>query len=139
MNLFLSAATAAGGESDVAVAGDRGNAQWWDRYMSLADGPAPSGPLTSPAPHDPGPLPTDDALVAGLAEPYPLTDAQVAHLRAESFVKLPGVLSPGGLERLRARLREMLDAAVDPAVGFRSLEMMWRDDPLLRAAVLSPG
>ncbi|WP_218616154.1 phytanoyl-CoA dioxygenase family protein [Pseudonocardia abyssalis] len=32
----------------------------------------------------------------------------------------------------------MLDAAVDPAVGFQSLEMMWLDDPLLRAAVLSP-
>jgi hypothetical protein len=32
----------------------------------------------------------------------------------------------------------MLDAEVDPAVGFQSLEMMWLIDPPLRAAVLSP-
>jgi ectoine hydroxylase-related dioxygenase (phytanoyl-CoA dioxygenase family) len=42
------------------------------------------------------------------------------------------------LERLRARLRTLLDAAVDPSVGFRSLEMMWLGDDLVRAAVLSP-
>lgn len=139
MNPYLSATTAAGAASDVAVEWDRGNDQWWDWYMSLAD-PAggPTGPLTDPPGHDPGPLPSDDALAAELAEPYPLTGAQVAAYRAESFVKLPGVLSPGGLERLRVRLRGMLDAVVDPAVGFQSLEMMWLTDPLLRAAVLSP-
>lgn len=138
MNPFLSATTAAGAASDVAVEWDRGNDQWWDWYMSLADGPAPSGPLTEPALHDPGPLPSDDELAAELAEPYPLTSAQVAAFRADSFVKLPAVLSPGGLERLRARLRALLDAAVDPSVGFQSLEMMWLDDALVRAAVLSP-
>lgn len=137
-NPYLSATTAAGGASDVAVEWDRGNDQWWDWYMSLADGPAPDGPLTDPAPHDPGPLPSDDDLVAELAEAYPITEAQIASFRAESFVKLPGVLTPGVLERLRVRLREMLDAAVDPSVGFQSLEMMWLDDELLRAAVLSP-
>jgi hypothetical protein len=137
-NPYLSERTAAGRASDVAVEWDRGNDQWWDWYMSLADGPAPSGPLVDPPPHDPGPLPVDDALVAELDRPYPITDAQVAAYRADSFVKLPGVLSPGTVERLRARLRELLDAAVDPSVGFQSLEMMWLDDPLLRAAVLSP-
>ncbi|MCX6466998.1 MAG: phytanoyl-CoA dioxygenase family protein [Pseudonocardiales bacterium] len=138
VNPHLSAATAAGAASDVAVEWDRGNDQWWDWYMSLADGPAPEGPLVDPPPHDPRPLPSDDAVAAELAEPYPVTDAQVAAFRAESFVKLPGVLTPGALERLRARLRALLDAAVDPAVGFQSLEMMWLDDPLVRAAVLSP-
>lgn len=138
VNPHLSAATAAGAASDVAVEWDRGNDQWWDWYMSLADGPAPEGPLVDPPPHDPGPLPSDDAVAAELAEPYPVTDAQVAAFRAESFVKLPGVLTPGALERLRARLRALLDAAVDPTVGFQSLEMMWLDDPLVRAAVLSP-
>ncbi len=137
-NPYLSATTAAGDASDVAVEWDRGNDEWWDWYMSLADGPASSGPLSDPAPHDPGPLPSDDALAAELAEPYPITDTQVAAYRAESLVKLPGVLSPGAVERLRARLRELLDDAVDPAVGFQSLEMMWLDDELLRAAVLSP-
>ena len=140
MNPYLSATTAAGAASDVAVEWDRGNDQWWDWYMSLADDSLgePAGPLTDPPPHDPGPLPGGEALAAELAEPYPLTSAQIASFRAESFVKLPGVLSPGGVELLRRRLREMLDAAVDPSVGFQSLEMMWLTDPLLRSAVLSP-
>ncbi len=137
-NPYLSATTAAGSASDVDVAWDRGNDQWWNWYMSLADGGAPDGPLVEVAPHDPGPLPSDDEVVAELAEPYPITDAQVAAFRAESFVKLPGVLTPGAAARLRARLRELLDAAVADGVGFQSLEMMWLTDPLVRSAVLSP-
>ena len=137
-NPHLSDSTAGGVASDVAVEWDRGNDQWWDWYMSLADGPAPDGPLVEPPPHDPGPLPSDDEITAELAEPYPITEAQVRQFAADSFIKLPGVLTPGAVERLRLRLRELLDAAVDPAVGFQSLEMMWLTDDLVRAAVLSP-
>ncbi|MGH3699646.1 MAG: phytanoyl-CoA dioxygenase family protein [Pseudonocardiaceae bacterium] len=137
-NPHLSAATAAGAASDVTLAWDGGNDQWWDWYMSLADGPVPGGPLLQLAAHDPGPLPTDDAVAAELAEPYPLTPAQARQFADESFVKLPAVLTPGTAARLRARLRELLDAEVDPALGFQSLEMMWRTDPLVRCAVLSP-
>jgi hypothetical protein len=137
-NPYLSETTAAGSASDVDIAWDRGNDQWWDWYMSLADSPAHDGPLVEPVPHDPGPLPSDDEVTAELAEPYPITDQQVACFRAESFVKLPGVLTPGTVARLRMRLRELLDAAVDPSVGFQSLEMMWLDDALVRAAVLAP-
>jgi hypothetical protein len=141
-NPHLSERTAAGTASDVAVEWDRGNDQWWDWYMSLADGPvgeaATGGSLGDPPAHDPGPLPSDAEVAAELAEPYPVTPEQVAHFRAESFVKLPGVLGAGALDRLRVRMRELLDAAVDPSVGFQSLEMMWLTDPLLRSAVLSP-
>jgi hypothetical protein len=137
-NPHLSDATAAGAASDVELAWDRGNDQWWDWYMSLADGPVPNGPLVALPPHDPGLLPTDSAMVTELAEPYPLTATQVRHFTDESFVKLPAVLTPGAAARLRVRLREMLDAQVDPEVGFQSLEMMWLTDPLLRSAVLSP-
>ena len=137
-NPHLSAATAAGAASDVNVAWDCGNDQWWDWYMSLADGPVPDGPLVALPMHDPGPLLTDDEVAAELAEPYPLTTAQVRHFSDESFVKLPAVLTPSTVARLRVRLREMLDAEVDPTVGFQSLEMMWLTDPLLRCAVLSP-
>ncbi len=137
-NPFLSESTAAGAASDVAVEWDRGNDQWWDWYMSLADGPAPVGPLIDVAPHDPGPLPSDDEVAAELAEPYRVTAEQVRQFEAEAFIKLPGVLSPGTVERLRVRIREMLDQSVDPAVGFRSREMMWLDDDLIRSAVLSP-
>jgi hypothetical protein len=138
INPHLSERTAAGGAADVDVEWDRGNDQWWDWYMSLADGGAPDGPLVDVAPHDPGPLPSDAEVAAELAEPYPITDEQVAAFRADSFVKLPGVLTPGAVERLRARLAELLDAAVGDGVGFRSLEMMWLTDPLVRSAVLSP-
>ena len=137
-NPYLSETTAAGDASDVTREWDRGNDQWWDWYMSLADGPTPDGPLVDPPAHDPGPLPSDAAVTAELAEPYPVTSAQIEQFATDAFVKLPGVLSPGVVERLRARLRTLLDAAVDPAVGFQSLEMMWLSDDLVRAAVLSP-
>jgi hypothetical protein len=137
-NPHLSESTAAGTASNVAVEWDRGNDQWWDWYMSLADGPEPDCPLVDPVPHDPGPLPSDDEVAAELADPYPITDAHIRRFQADAFIKLPGVLTPGTVERLRARLRELLDAAVDPAVGFQSREMMWLDDDLIRAAVLSP-
>jgi hypothetical protein len=136
-NPHLSAATAAGAADHVDVAWDRGNDQWWDWYMSLAENPAAGPPVPGPAPYD-GPLPSDEQVAAELAEPYELDPAAVAAFAAESFVKLPGVLSAGAVARLRARLRELLDAAVDPAVGFQSLEMMWLTDPLVRSAVLSP-
>ena len=42
-NPYLSATTAAGPASDVDVAWDRGNDQWWDWYMSLADPPPRTG------------------------------------------------------------------------------------------------
>lgn len=137
-NPHLSESTAAGTASDVAVEWDRGNDQWWDWYMSLADGPVPDGPLVDPPAHDPGPLPSDDEVVAELATPYPLTEQQIRRFEADAFVKLPGVLNPGTVERLRIRLRKILDETVDPAVGFQSGEMMWLDDDLVRAAVLSP-
>lgn len=137
-NPYLSDTTAAGTASDVAVEWDRGNDQWWDWYMSLADGPAPDGPLVDPPAHDPGPLPSDDEIAAELAVAYPLTDEQIRRFRTDAFVKLPGVLSPGAVQRLRMRLRTLLDEAVDPEVGFQSREMMWLDDDLVRAAVLSP-
>jgi hypothetical protein len=127
-----------GTASYVAVEWDRGNDQWWDWYMSLADGPVPDGPLVDPPAHDPGPLPSDDEVVAELATPYPLTEQQIRQFEADAFVKLPGVLTPGTVERLRVRLRKILDETVDPAVGFQSGEMMWLDDDLVRAAVLSP-
>jgi phytanoyl-CoA dioxygenase PhyH len=137
-NPHLSEATAAGTAADVAVEWDRGNDQWWDWYMSLADGPAADGPLVDPPAHDPGRLPSDDEIVTELELAYPITAEQIQRFRTEAFVKLPGVLSPGTVQRLRMRLREMLDETVDAEVGFQSREMMWLDDDLVRAAVLSP-
>ena len=135
-NPYLSDATAAGATDHVDVAWDRGNDQWWDWYMSLADTrPTAGGRAGRPA----GPARCPPTARSRPSWPSP-TSCRPGRgfFAAESHVKLPGVLSPGAVERLRLRLRELLDAAVDPAVGFQSLEMMWLTDPLVRAAVLSP-
>ncbi|MDQ1648322.1 MAG: hypothetical protein QOG60_379, partial [Frankiaceae bacterium] len=79
--------------------------QWWDWYVTLAANDASDANDANDAGADRAPLvegpglpdvaPADDeALVAALAEPYVLRDEQVAAFRAESFVKLPGVLPP---------------------------------------------
>lgn len=137
-NPHLTATTAAGEADHVEVDWDAGNDQWWDWYMSLAEDPDAAGPIVDGPTWDAGPLPDDSQMVAELSVPYELPPAAVRAFATDGFVKLPGVLSAGVVGRLRQRLRELLDAAVDPSVGFQSLEMMWLTDPVVRAAVLSP-
>jgi hypothetical protein len=137
-NPHLSKATAAGEVSDVDVEWDRGNEEWWEWYLSLADNPALGGPLTPMPAHDAGELPDDDAVITELAQPYDLAPEAVVRYTADSFVRLPGVLSVGTVARLQERMKELLDAAPVQSGRFRSLEMMWLTDPLMRAAVLSP-
>lgn len=137
-NPYLSDRLAEGDAADVGTAWDEGNDQWWDWYMSLAENPSAAAPIVAGPIWDSGPHMDDRAVAAELAASYEVTDEDVASFRSDGFVKLSGVLSPGVTERLRARLRDMLDAAVDPSVGFQSLEMMWLTDPLIRTAVLSP-
>ena len=136
-NARLSAATAAGSATDVAAAWDRDNEAWWDWYMSLAEN-GPVGPLVDvPAP-DPGPLPDASQIVAELAEPYAVEADSVEAFRTDGFVRLPGVISPGTAEVLRRRLEDLLADDAASGSGLRSREMMWLEDPLVRAAVLSP-
>jgi hypothetical protein len=137
-NPHLSESTAAGDRDEVKMAWDRGNDQWWDWYMSLADSPVPRSAPLELAPWEPETLPTDEEVAAELSALYPLPEEAIAAFATEGFVKLPRVLSAGAAARLRARLRELLADAVDSRVGFQSLEMMWLTDPLVRAAVLSP-
>lgn len=114
-----------------------GNEQWWNWYMSLADNPEPAGPLVEVPPASVGVLPSYDEVLAFLAEPYDLPVAAIDSFWAESFVKLPGVLTAGVQEVLRRETVRLLDAAgLD--TGFRSLEMMWQGSDLLRAFALSP-
>ncbi|WP_433026805.1 phytanoyl-CoA dioxygenase family protein [Actinomycetospora sp. CA-053990] len=138
VNPHLGVATARGEASDVTAAWDGDNEQWWDWYMSLADNAeGASEPLVPVAAPDPGPLPDDAEIVAELAEPYVVPSTAVASFAAEGFVRLPGVVSPGAAEVLRRRLIALLDSGGSGS-GLRSREMMWREDPLVRAAVLSP-
>ena len=139
-NPFLSVATAAGAAADVDTAWDRDNDGWWDWYMSLADpdvDAGPPAPLVEPAAHDPGPLPDADAVAAELERAYQVPEAAVRAFAADGFVRLPGVITPGAAEVLRRRLAGLLGSPA--AVSrLRSREMMWQEDPLVRAAVLSP-
>ena len=136
MNTHLSTTTGAGPASDVDVAWDSDNESWWDWYMSLAENGDDRDLVEVPAP-DPGPLPDHAAVVAELAEPYVLPEGAVEAFAAEAFVRLPGVISPGTAEVLRRRLADLL-AESSSGSGLRSREMMWLEDPLVRAAVLSP-
>ncbi|MET0187394.1 MAG: phytanoyl-CoA dioxygenase family protein [Pseudonocardia sediminis] len=136
-NPYLSDATGAGPAEDVGTAWDGDNEGWWDWYMSLADSGPDTSPLVEPEAHDPGPLPTDDEVAAELGRAYPVTDEMIDAFAQDGFVRLPGVISPGAAEVLRRRLAHLLGEGGE-GEGLRSREMMWREDPLVRAAVLSP-
>jgi hypothetical protein len=135
-NRHLSAATAAGELDDVAPAWDGDNGQWWDWYMSLAENEGTTT-LLDIAPTDPGPLPDDAAVAAELEVPYEVPPGALEAFAADGFVVLPRVVSPGAAEVLRRRLADLLGVA-GTASGLRAREMLWLEDPLVRAAVLSP-
>ncbi len=130
--------------TDVSEPWDADNQAWWDWYVSLADNASEDAPIV-PAPAMPDvAIPSDDEVVAELAVPYVLTEAQIAAFQTNGFIKLKHVFSPGTVLKLRAELIRLLKAefGVDPDHGaqdrFLSLEMIWPNNPLLRAYVLSP-
>lgn len=136
-NALLPAANR-GGVIEQAWAGD--DQQWWDWYVTLAANIDADAPLV-PGPGLPDVTPaTDSELAAALEIPYLLTPEQRHRFGAESFVKLPGVLSPAVVRRLAERLEELLIAehGSDTAGRFTALEQMWRHDEVMRAVALSP-
>jgi hypothetical protein len=139
VNRHLSAATAAGELDDVAPAWDGDNGHWWDWYMSLAenDTDAAAAGLVDVAAPDPGALPDDGAVVAELEVPYDVPPGALAAFATDGFVVLPRVVSPGAAEVLRRRLADLLGVAGTDS-GLRAREMLWLEDPLVAAAVLSP-
>ncbi|MBM7068998.1 phytanoyl-CoA dioxygenase family protein [Actibacterium sp. 188UL27-1] len=131
-------------DTDVSQPWDKDNQAWWDWYVSLADNEDEITTFEAVAPLPDLPLPSDEAVIAELAAPYELTDADVAFFHDNGFIKLKRVFSPGAVLKLRAELIRLLKAefGADPDSGvqdrFLSLEMIWPDNPLLRAYVLSP-
>ena len=131
--------------SDVNRPWEQDNQAWWDWYLTLADNrDEPVGPL-----RDVDPLPTvasvdDDAIVEELRMPFAVAPADRARFRANGFVKLRGVLSPGAILRLRQELVRLLGTAFDAVLDggttdrFLSLELAWLENRLLRDYVLSP-
>ena len=136
--------TATTDATDVSQPWDQDNQAWWDWYVSLADNDDADAPVIAAAPLPDVAIPTDDEIAAELAAPYPLSADQIAFFRENGFIKLKEVFSPGAVLKLRAELIRLLQAEfdVDPDEGardrFLSLEMIWPDNPLLRAYVLSP-
>jgi len=131
-------------DTDVSGPWEDDNQAWWDWYVTLADNDEATG--DEPEPVDPLPdmaLPSDEAVAEELATPYPLTDEQIAFFQENSFIKLKGVLSPGAVLRLRGELVRLLAEAFDTSLdggarnSFLSLEMVWLENPLVRAYVLS--
>ena len=131
-------------DTDVSGSWDQDNQAWWDWYVSLADNSAEAGERQrAPALPDVE-LPSDAEVIEQLATPYPLTRGDVEFFRRNGFIKLKQVLSPGAVMKLRSELRRLLreEFSVDPDEGaqdrFLSLEMIWPDNPLLKAYVTSP-
>ena len=130
--------------TDVSQPWDADNQAWWDWYVSLAENDGADAQVLPAPPMPDVEIPSDDAIIAELAAPYALTDEQIAFFQTNGFIKLKEVFSPGAVLRLRGELIRLLRAefGVDPDHGaqdrFLSLEMIWPDNPLLRAYVLSP-
>lgn len=119
---------------------EEGNEAWWDWYLSLADEGVAPAELTELAPPEPVALPTLAELREELATPYPLTDAQSERFRAEGYLKVPEVLTPGALALARSEVERLAAAGDGPGrSGFLSLDMMWQgDSEVLELFALSP-
>ena len=132
--------------SDINQSWEQDNQAWWDWYVTLADNGDQQhvGPLIELPSSPPIDLPSDSDIASELNAPYDLTEEQRLAFRENGFVKLPAVLSPGAVVRLRQELVRLLSATFggnldgDSNDRFLSLEMMWLEDELIRSYVLSP-
>jgi ectoine hydroxylase-related dioxygenase (phytanoyl-CoA dioxygenase family) len=117
-----------------------GNEAWWDWYLSLAADDGPPAELVELAPPAPVALPSLEALREELATPYALSDAEAEQFRAEGYLKVKDVLSPGALALARVEVERLAAAGDGPGTsGFLSLDMMWQgDSEVLRLFALSP-
>ena len=130
--------------SDISKPWDKDNQAWWDWYVSLADNDVKDNEIINVDPLPEIKIPSDDEIISELAKPYRLSNDQIDFFRINGFIKLRRVFSPGAVLKLRVELIKLLKEKfkVDPDKEahdrFLSLEMIWTDNALLRAYVLSP-
>lgn len=130
--------------TDISAPWDKDNQAWWDWYVGLAENEVKNDALANAEPLPNIAIPSFDEVMAELAEPYLLADDQITFFRENGFVKIRDVFSPGAVLKLRGELIRLLkqEFEVDPDESahdrFLSLEMIWPDNPLIRAYVLSP-
>ena len=130
--------------TDISKPWDKDNQAWWDWYVSLADNDGKNEKLIEPEPLPTIPFPSDDEIIEELSKPYSLKDEEISFFRTNGFIKLKKVFSPGAVLKLRSELIKLLkkEFDLDPDKEahdrFLSLEMIWPNNSLLRAYVLSP-
>ncbi|MDO9357343.1 MAG: phytanoyl-CoA dioxygenase family protein [Solirubrobacteraceae bacterium] len=127
-------------QSGVAGQWDESNEAWWDWYLSLADDEGAPTELVEVDPPAAVDLPTIEALREELATPYALTEAQAERFRADGYLKVKDVLSPGALALARSEVERLAAEGDGPGTsGFLSLDLMWQgDSEVLRLFALSP-
>ena len=122
---------------------EQDNQAWWDWYLTLADnkGKSNAANLVDIEPIKHFDMPSDRELEDELSTPYNLTEGHHLAFRRDGFIRLPNVLSPAAVVRLRVELINLLYKAFpesNRSNRFLSLEMMWIDSPIIRQYVLSP-
>ena len=130
--------------ADISKPWEKDNQAWWDWYVGLADNDIKSDEIINADPLPDIEIPSDEEVILELSEPYHLTHDQINFFKKNGFIKLKRVFSPGAVLKLRVELINLLKEKfkVDPDKEahdrFLSLEMIWTDNALLRAYVLSP-
>ncbi|MDB4138627.1 phytanoyl-CoA dioxygenase family protein [Methylophilaceae bacterium] len=120
---------------------EQDNQAWWDWYVTLADNKDNATNIIDIPPIQHLDMPSDSELGVELSTPYKLTKDHKLAFRRDGFIRLPNVLSPAAVFRLRKELIRLLNKTFpenNKANRFLSLEMMWIESPIIRQYVLSP-
>mgnify|MGYP006125173269 FL=1 len=120
---------------------EQDNQAWWDWYVTLADNKDNATNIIDIPPIQHLDMPSDSELGVELSTPYKLTKDHKLAFHRDGFIRLPNVLSPAAVFRLRKELIRLLNKTFpenNRANRFLSLEMMWIESPIIRQYVLSP-
>ncbi len=119
------------------------NQAWWDWYVTLADNTDEdkAANLVDVEPIKHFDIPSNSQLEDELFSEYMLTEEHHQSFLRDGFIRLPNILSPGAVVRLRNELTSLLNEAFkknNTNNRFLSLEMMWLENAIIRQYVLSP-
>jgi len=118
------------------------NEQWWNWYLTLADNSLEPVDKQGLIPH-PEPVISKVSsikeLQQELAEPYPISDAQIQQFQAESYIRIKNFFSPGSLYLLRQELLQLFhqNYTSDPDRLFSNMEMIWLESDITKEFVFS--
>ncbi len=133
-------------DSGIEQSWEQDNQAWWDWYVTLAVNTDEhyKYPLVQLSPMQHSDTPSISEIENELITPYNVTEKDCLAFRRDGFIKLKNVLSCGAVVNLRHELLKLFSKTygVNHNGGttsrFLSLEMMWRENALVRKYVLSP-